>query len=381
MPQTQKITEAIEALSEKMAGNKPTALVGFDGFLDEICEVVDQRINADEYIPFKSIEQYSKRVATAAGKSTNLEFVIKQHKMGGNGPLLSDALGRLGTTVCSVGAFGEDAVHAVYQNLGDYGRQVSLCDTAVTIATEFEDGKIMHGMMSSLKKITPETIFDKFGSKEKFVEELDRAQLVAALNWTMIPNLTSVFECIADVLKGREKRMLFFDLCDPAKRPKEDLKAALGVMTRIQNDSGQHVILGLNEKESDEVCQALGIESGNFDYDGMMARAKCIREALNIEEVVIHPVKFAAVSSATEGEAYTVGPVSKSPKITTGAGDHFNGGYCYGRMLGVAPKHAIVSGVATSGYYVRNAHGPSQKDLLDILTMWESNTLSDLLVQ
>ena len=43
----------------------------------------------------------------------------------------------------------------------------------------------------------------------------------------------------------------------------------------------------------------------------------------------------------------------QQPKISTGAGDHFNAGFCLGRVLGFWLAESLCAGVATSGYYVR----------------------------
>jgi sugar/nucleoside kinase (ribokinase family) len=53
------------------------------------------------------------------------------------------------------------------------------------------------------------------------------------------------------------------------------------------------------------------------------------------------------------------GPFTPKPLITTGAGDHFNSGFCLGRLLGLDNSMSLLAGVTTSGFYVRTAHSPS----------------------
>jgi sugar/nucleoside kinase (ribokinase family) len=62
-----------------------------------------------------------------------------------------------------------------------------------------------------------------------------------------------------------------------------------------------------------------------------------------------------------------VGPFTAKPKITTGAGDHFNAGFCVGRMLGLDLAASLQIGVATSGFYVRQAKSPRLEDLKKFL--------------
>ena len=62
-----------------------------------------------------------------------------------------------------------------------------------------------------------------------------------------------------------------------------------------------------------------------------------------------------------------VGPFTAKPNITTGAGDHFNAGFCVGRMLGLGLAESLQTGVATSGFYVRSAKSPAAADLVKFL--------------
>jgi sugar/nucleoside kinase (ribokinase family) len=91
-----------------------------------------------------------------------------------------------------------------------------------------------------------------------------------------------------------------------------------------------------------------------------------IREALAIHTVVIHPTSFAAAADAT-GATHVLGPFTPRPKITTGAGDHFNAGFCIGRLLDLDLASSLQIGVATSGYYVRQARSPRLADLKKFL--------------
>jgi hypothetical protein len=61
------------------------------------------------------------------------------------------------------------------------------------------------------------------------------------------------------------------------------------------------------------------------------------------------------------------GPILSNPKITTGAGDHFNAGLCLGRLLRGDMETNIRLGIATSGYYVRQAHSPTLLELIEFV--------------
>src|SRR5216117_3390287 len=87
------------------------AFVGLDGFVDEIIHVVDKRDNAEIYQRLPTIQALSERIGGAAGKSTNIEAVVQRTKLGGNGPIMANALARLGIKVTYVGALGYPIMH------------------------------------------------------------------------------------------------------------------------------------------------------------------------------------------------------------------------------------------------------------------------------
>ena len=53
--------------------------------------------------------------------------------------------------------------------------------------------------------------------------------------------------------------------------------------------------------------------------------------------------------------------------ITTGAGDHFNSGFCLGKLLGLDDATSVLTGVTTSGHYVRTAESPTIAQLVDMM--------------
>ncbi len=378
MTSPELIRTAAQALSNafKTQPIAPKAFVGFDGFIDEIVQVVDQREDFETYTPVRTIKAYAERLAAAAGKSTNVELVVHQIKMGGNGPLMSDALGRLGTQVRYVGAVGHPVLNPVFASLEDHGEVVGIADAAVTIAAEFDDGKIMHGKLETLNEITYENIVKRVGGESNFDDFLRGADIVALVNWTMIPHLTSVWREIVKRLLAigdAGPRYFFFDLCDPQKRPKEDLREAIEVIATFDRAKATP-ILGLNEKESFEVCEAFGVEYGTEDHAGMLARIERLREKTGIPEIVVHP-RTCAAAVGNDGSGSIDGPLCANPKLTTGAGDHFNGGYCFGRLMGLSPQDSLVVGKAVSGYYVRQGRGPHQDEILRFCEKWAAGKL------
>jgi sugar/nucleoside kinase (ribokinase family) len=126
------------------------------------------------------------------------------------------------------------------------------------------------------------------------------------------------------------------------------------------------VVLGLNLKESLEIADVLGLAGASDPEGAIEENARAIRSKLNLHCVVIHPRRSAAAATE-EGSAKFDGPFVQQPKISTGAGDHFNAGFCLGRVLGFGLEESLCCGVATSGYYVRHAESPTAGQLADFV--------------
>ena len=85
--------------------------------------------------------------------------------------------------------------------------------------------------------------------------------------------------------------------------------------------------------------------------------------------MVIHPVTYALAASSEKVDVVQ-GPVITKPLITTGAGDHFNSGFCLGKLLGLDNAQSLLAGVATSGFYVRTGRSPTIPDLAAMMRDW-----------
>jgi sugar/nucleoside kinase (ribokinase family) len=335
-----------------------SAFVGLDGFVDEILHVVDKRENAELYQRLPTISQLGARVSAAAGKSANIELVNQITKLGGNGPIMANALASFGLKVTYLGVLGYPNLHPVFQDFAKRAEVYSIADPGTTDALEFEDGKIMIGKHSSLKQVTWENIQARFGF-DRFAGKFGSADLVGFVNWTMLPYMSDVWEAIlkevCPLMKG-PRRILFFDLADPEKRTREDILRALDLIGRFEQYFD--VVLGLNEKEAHEVGGAFGLKPASGKPEALVELGLRLAERLKAGTLVIHPVAYAL--AITQGRVAMVdGPFTPKPLITTGAGDHFNSGFCLGRLLGLDNWMSVLTGVTTSGYYVRTAQSPS----------------------
>lgn len=360
---------AEKLLAAESRASQLSAFVGLDGFVDEIIHAVDKRESAEKYDRIQTMTQFAERIAAAAGKSTNIELATQQIKLGGNGPIMANALASLGLKVTYLGSLGYPTIHPVFNEFAARVEVHSIADACHTDAVEFVDAKLMLGKMTPVKDITWANIKARFGG-EKFALKFGQSDLVGFVNWTMVPYMSDLWEALLSELCPSftgPRRKVFFDLADPEKRTREDISRALELINRFEKHFD--VILGLNEKEAYEVAEVMGLPAQAGSPEKLLALASEMSQKLKIHTLVIHPVTYALAVSRDDVQVVE-GPYIGQPKITTGAGDHFNSGFCLGKLLGFSNALSVLTGVTTSGFYVRTGDSPSIRQLADMLKNW-----------
>jgi hypothetical protein len=366
----ERTAQALRASGDRV--RQMSAFVGLDGFVDEIVHAVDTRKNATEYTRLNTITDFGDRIKEAAGRSTNIEMVRQKKKLGGNGPIMANALATLGLKVIYVGSLGYPNISSVFASFAERAEVHSIAESGHTDAVEFLDGKVMLVKSDPLNDITWATVQERYG-RDRFEKAFRESTLVSFVNWTMIPFMSDIWESLltefCPVLKGAPRRRLFFDLADPQKRCLEDIQRALRLIGRFQEFFD--VTLGLNEKEGCEIAEVLGLKSDDHSPDGLAKMGREIYSRVKVDALVIHPVTY-AFAIRNNDVAMVSGPKIGAPLITTGAGDHFNSGFCLGQLLGLDNAACVLLGVATSGYYVKTAQTPTLSDLAGMIRNWPS---------
>ena len=341
--------------------------IGLDGFVDEIVTVVDKRESAARFTRVSTIAALSQRIARASGKSSNIELVVERTKLGGNGPIMANAMAAFGFQVNCIGSLGFPQVHPAFAELAARAKIHSIAEPGLTEALEFDDGKLMLGKQQTLKDVNWHNLVEHVG-KKRLITLFSGSDLIALQSWTMLPFMNEIWERllseICPKLAGGKSRIIFFDLADPEKRSLKDIVHALDLISQFPNFFATY--LGLNEKESFEIGAALGHKGSTDGQAAVKGVAQFILGKLNISGVIVHSRKHAVIA-APEGMSAVSGPFAEKPLISTGAGDHFNAGFCLGKLMEADNEMALQLGVATSGYYVRAAKSPSLSELADFL--------------
>jgi len=391
------------------------ALVGFDGFIDSILHMVDVRTDMSPtgYKRLTTISAFAARCAAAAGRSTNIEQVLMEDRFGGNGPLMAGALGRLGMDVTYIGAVagigavavagggggggggsggveGKGEVHPVFAPFARRCNAVwAVAPPSRTDCLEFEDGKLMFNNTANIQDVTWDRLVERVGL-DTITAMVEHSTLLGIVNWSLqggIPGIwlglmRDVFPQLREVGTGggadaggdagKRSKRVFIDLSDPAKRTDGDIADALELLTRLEKTGAVRVTLGLNLSEATRIAAVAGVDAfgkhTNITMgDGLVLAAKAIRERLQLDCVVVHPREGAAAADAAGHAAWFEGPFTAHPKLSTGAGDHFNGGFAFAQVNGLPLEGCLAAACATSGAYVRNAESPTRERLISFL--------------
>ncbi len=346
-------------------------MIGFDGFVDSIIQVVDQRHATDAYDAVPTIARFGQKIAAAAGHSGNFELMTTLKKLGGNGPIMANAMATAGLPVTYIGALGKPEVHEVFVPFAQIATVHAIAEPGFTDALEFDDGKLMLGKYDHLSAVNQDTLDEVLG-EAAFTQIVRASRFLGMVNWTMLTRLESIWERLADSVlpacKDQPRKLVFIDLADPEKRTRADLKRGLACGAKL--NAHADVVFGFNLAESSQVAAVQGVAVDGEPEAVIETTASRLREALGVAGVVIHPRAGAAASILRDGKATSAhfrGPFVQKPKLSTGAGDNFNAGFCLGLLAGLPVEQCLATGTGTSGFYVREAHSPTLDQLATFL--------------
>lgn len=365
---TEKAQKLLKGVEKRLAHQR--ALVGLDGYVDQIIRVVDKQQNDGKSTYIDRMSEWGVRIQAASGKSTKFEFSVQQIKLGGNGPIMANALACFGLPTTCIGNLGFPDLHPVFHPMKKNCEVITIADACYTDAVEFNDGKVMLSRQESLAGINWDCLERVIG-KESLFHLLDEARLIALTNWSAFPHMSEIWRKLQEQIcpnlsqiVGEVRRNIFFDLSHPAFRLTQDIIEAMELISKFQQ--WFDVTLGLNQKEAEKVAEILKIPVAGRERDFVRNSAETICLKLGIHNVVVHAIAYAGAASL--GKSVLVeGPFIEKPVISTGAGDHFNAGYSLGMVLGGDLEQRLQLGVVTSGFYVRTAQSPSIADLKKFL--------------
>jgi sugar/nucleoside kinase (ribokinase family) len=335
----------------------PRVLAGFDGFVDTIAKPV-MKTGGSGQPPqyFKTIGDFGTYIAGQGGKSASLELEILDRRMGGNMPNFVRGIAALGAETWAIGMLGgeQEGLDPVFGELP--GRVFSFAPAGTATALEFDDGKIFLAPRYALSG-------DPWPLVEAALEKapspgtdalLEGADLVVCLNWSELAFMDELWQkllekCRALFSREKEKRMLF-DLCDFSRKSRGELDRVMALLECFS--ALRTVTLSLNRNE------ALLLEPGAEDPREI---ARNIARRYAIDEILIHSHDGALLQRGDETFTAETALVPE-PKISTGAGDHFNAAYAFAALEGRAPAERLNFAGRCAGAYISTGKSPCREE-------------------
>ena len=387
---TDETGNIIEKLNLYRDGCRRFSVVsGFDGFIDRIFRVVETRQDSENYTTYRNISGFADRIRAAAGLSADIELILQEERLGGNAPIMANALSGYGICTTCIGTMGYPDVNSLFNIMQDSCNILSIGEPAVTQAFEFNDGKLMFADLSPFNGLDWDRLkslidFDLLSSL------FCNSDLIALTNWSLIQGMSDIWEGLSQELLGQRPEgspntKVFFDLADPSKRTTEDIMKVLDIISGFSGHS--EVTLGLNENEARCIYSAIkktkagavnpgmgingyvnlgaGIEGyKDRDQEDLLYIAETIYEHMSISALVVHPLDR-CIGICGAGVYEKKGHIVEKPVVTTGGGDNFNAGFCLGWLLGMNMPECMILAMAASRLYVKNGVNPTIDKLIN----------------
>jgi hypothetical protein len=370
-----EISQDFKARTAVIAGDRPSGLCGFDGFIDTFVRLQTP----------PSMAEFGPKVTAAAGVAVSYPARHLGDKFGGNGPLFAAALHDIfagGIDVTYIGALGHNEVLPIFQSAlgGKTKRLYTLGRAAQTTCLEFTDGKIMLNDMSACAEVSWERLLACVG-QSVLDTELKDATYLSAVNWGKLPQAGEIWSQLAARLAHlgvpAKKVLYFMDLAEFETRPLADCENLLARLPAITRQC--QTLLSFNLKEA---WQMAGVFGGNYhgrkDADSVAGLAAFLRSRIAVDRVIVHPNNGAACASA-HTTVYVPGPYCSDPLISTGAGDNFGAGCLAAALLGQDDTGIVLAGNCASGHFVRSGRSPTFADMATLLDAWAAGSLAERL--
>jgi sugar/nucleoside kinase (ribokinase family) len=355
----QLLADTLINLEEKLTSF--TAVTGFDGFIDIITRPI---ASGDSRMPekfYEDISEFSTFLSSRTGSSGSIELAEFQRKLGGNAPIFSNALSRLGVLTTCIGAFGYPEIDNVFRDISNTCKIIPVAVPGTCTALEFIDGKIMLAINGELNSMNWDSIVKRAGM-ERLLEEFKNAQLIGLFNWSETPMASDIWKgVINNILPYIDKnKRVIFDFSDCARRKKDDISSMLGTVAEFGKLLPTTV--SLNKNETKAVCEALGL----CETVPLLERGQFIRQRLSAQYIVLHFHDYCMGFSKDGAYKFDTFKI-KNPIISTGAGDNFNAGLSLGLLFELPLKDAIIVASMTASYYVAHGSSPEICELIKFM--------------
>ena len=333
-------------------------LAGFDGFIDTIVKPLRRFSANGEPEFFHTIDEFGVFIAEHSHKSTSIQYEVLTKKPGGNMPnfvMAMDALPLYPTAIGMLSAESGD-IDPIFKELGK--QRYSYLAAGPATALEFNDGKIFLSPATIAGIDCDEKVFPRIEKAfPLFSNAVANADLTAFLNWSELPFAQDLWNDIYthtfDSAKTDKGRIVFFDLCDTGAKNLPEIEAVLSLIAKIS--ARRKTILSMNKNETLDIYKKI---TGQSQSCSASEAAQLLFERITVDELVVHQ-HTESIALSAEGMVRKQCILNNNPKISTGAGDHFNAAYCLASLAGLPIAEKLTFANAYSGAYIAKGSGPS----------------------
>jgi len=355
------MSQTMQKYADFLHNIRGNVLLGCDGFVDEVYQIVDVRQSLAEYTGMDDMSMFGKLVLKRAGRGLGLEIIPKRRCSGGFTPNTGRIAAFLGLKPALVGLYGAKEIDSAFEEFVDNCNLVSLGDPAVTLVFEFTNGKILLSALKTVANLTWADFTAHFPG-DKLDALFANIDILGLGYWSLTPDFDNfLIGMVSRYEHTTPPRRMFFDFADIKKKSGESFFASLELIKKF--NSKIPMTMSLNEHEGADLLSRFGITCKE-EPAALAADLKTVRQEIGIDELVVHTPHFAVASHSSDGEAHAMQEFQKNVIRTAGAGDSFNGGYLCASLGDLSPKERLVIANAATSFFVTRATAPTTEELI-----------------
>jgi len=354
------LTTCAEAFS---ADTEAKFILGFDGFLDIIFEMVDSRHDETEYNRIESLRALGDRIITSANQNSSqtIEWVPQSTGPGGYTVHCGKALRTLGADIEMIGTFGRPIVESFIDPF-DHDNLYSVGEPTETHAVEFADAKLILINSKTQLSLDWSQLIDQL-PKSQLVSMIDGCSVLGVGTWGKISNIPSIWNGLQEEV--------FPQLEDPPAHLVMDVgnvrlldgdELVDGGTQLSQLDKSVPVTVSGNRGEinylAEQLCEA--------PSESFLDAVADVRESLGVHRVIGHNAEQVVLSSNDETASICT-PIIENPSKLLSAGDKFNAGIIYGLYSGLRAHALLLAGDLVAGFFVEYGRPPTTNEVCNRL--------------
>ena len=336
-------------------------LLGIDGYVDEVWELVESRNQDNSITMCTQMGQFANRILAAAGGGMSVEILRKRRTYGGFTANTGNAVAKLGVDTTMLCQYGKDVLDPAFEPFTKNCEVISIGAPALTQIFEFNDGKVMLPYIEPIAGFDWAFLVNALGLG-RIKALLAKPAVVAVGYWSCMPAFDEVITGLCSCLPISKQPQLFFDFADTRKRDDVSLANTLALLKALPAP----MTFSMNEHEAAHVFALYGKSITPKDAPEL-SMVEEVRHEMGLNEIVVHTPYYAVSASKDEGTAICPQVFTEKPVRTTGAGDTFNGAYISAIAAKLPIQERLWFANAVVSFFLNKGYAPSLEEALTTL--------------